>query len=474
MTTVPILQGIYIDESADFYQSYPFNLEPQLVDSGISKGYLRSAPGTTGLASAFGIGPDRGSVNWNGVCYRVMGNRLVSIVDDQIVILGTIEIAGTEPVAMDYSFDLLGIVGGGNLYYWDLTTLTQVTDPDLGTPIDMLWIDGYFMMTDGTYIIVTDLDDPYSIDPLKYGSSEDDPDPIIGLTKVRGEVYALNLYTIENFHNVGGTGFPFERNSGGLIGRGSVATKAKAYISQTFAFVGQGRNERPSVYLAGYGQTNSISTPQIDKLLQGLTSDELAAIQMESRVENNQERLIVHLPDRTAIYIAQVSQAAQTPVWYYIAGGVNADQPYPLRNLCMADGRWIGGSIVDLGSFGFVGVLDDTVSTYFDNIVGWRFDAGLIYNSARGGIVRSLELVGAPGRGPFGVDPTIFMSLTQDGQTFGQEQAIAAGGFGERAKRLQWRPKVHFWNYLGIRFRGANEGIVSFATLEADIEGLGV
>jgi hypothetical protein len=41
----------------------------------------------------------------------------------------------------------------------------------------MLWIDSFFMTTDGTYVIVTELSDPMQVKPLKYGSAEEDPDP---------------------------------------------------------------------------------------------------------------------------------------------------------------------------------------------------------------------------------------------------------------------------------------------------------
>ena len=74
---VPILNGIYSDEAADFRTSYPRNMVPVPKDQGISKGYLRPADGIL----TFGTGPgiDRGAVNWNGICYRVMGNNLVSV-----------------------------------------------------------------------------------------------------------------------------------------------------------------------------------------------------------------------------------------------------------------------------------------------------------------------------------------------------------------------------------------------------------
>jgi hypothetical protein len=109
--------------------------------------------------------------------------------------------------------DTSAIRSSDQLYYWDGTTLTHVTDTDLGPVVDMLWIDGYTMTTDGTSIIVTELNDPTSVLPLKYGSAEEDPDMVTGLIKSRDEAYALGQYTIQVFQNVGGNGFPFAGRS---------------------------------------------------------------------------------------------------------------------------------------------------------------------------------------------------------------------------------------------------------------------
>ena len=80
MVQIPIISGIYASSAPDLRTSYPVNLVPVPKESGISSGYLR--PGD-GLIS-FGTGPgiDRGAINWNGVCYRVMGSSLVSVAAD--------------------------------------------------------------------------------------------------------------------------------------------------------------------------------------------------------------------------------------------------------------------------------------------------------------------------------------------------------------------------------------------------------
>ena len=139
MVAISLLAGIVGTETAEFAQSVPVNLEPIAIENNISKGQLRSAMGA--LPFATGPGIDRGGILWRGICYRVMGTSLVKVMrDGSVVTIG--DVGGGGKVAMDYSFDRLGIASGGKLYYWDGTALVQNTSVNLGLVIDMLWIDG--------------------------------------------------------------------------------------------------------------------------------------------------------------------------------------------------------------------------------------------------------------------------------------------------------------------------------------------
>jgi hypothetical protein len=62
------------------------------------------------------------------------------------------------------------------------------------------------------------------------------------------------------------------------------------------------------------------------------------------------------------------------------------------------------------------------------------------------------------------------MSMTSDSRTWGTERAISAGKAGDRDRNVQWRPRRRFQTYAGLRFRGADAGLMTFATLEIDVE----
>lgn len=462
---IPILRGIYADSVGDFIESYPVNREPVVLNTGLSEGYLRVAPGITGIGT--GPGADRGGVNWNGACYRVMGTKLGAVSAGGLFTeLGDVGSGGQ--CSFDYSFDNLIIASGARLYYWNASAgFRQVTDPDLGSAIDAIWIDGYTMTTDGEFLVVTELNDPMAVDPVKYGSSEEDPDPVLGLLKIRGEVYALNRNTIEVFSNAGGLGFPFVRNSGAQIPFGCVGTHAKSLFVQTFAFVGGARNEALGVYVGESGEAAKISTRQIDKMLAELTDEQASNIVMESRVDDDEQRLLIHLPDKTLVFFSSATRRAQEKIWAIYASGVEAERAYRGRNAVMAYGKWIVGD-----ALGSIGMIDSSVATHFGDTTGWRFDTALLFNEAGRGILSSLTLTGLPGRAPVGVEPRVFMSYSIDGVTYGQEYAISTGSAGQRNKIMQWRKPRRLDSWISIRFRGADDGMAAFARLDAAIEPL--
>ena len=297
---IPIFDGIYADTSPDFRTSYPINMVPVPKVTGISGGYLRPAEGI--IESATGPGISRGAIYWKNLIYSVMGNQLISYEgNDTTENIGTI--TGTNRVTFTYGFTNLAIAADDKLYlYNNVDGLRQVTDSDLGDVIDVVWIDGYFMTTDGQFLVVTELNDPTSVNPLKYGSSESDPDPIVALQVLRNEVYALNEFTIEVFSNRGGEGFPFQRNAGAKIPKGCVGTHANCVFMEQIAFIGSGYNEAPSIYLGLNGRTKKIGTREIDLILQTYTASELKTAFLQEKVEQGHQHLVVQLPRHTLVF----------------------------------------------------------------------------------------------------------------------------------------------------------------------------
>lgn len=455
---IPLLSGIIADSNAEFLASYPVNLEIVAVDNKLAKAEFRATSGVDTVTAGPGI--DRGGINWNETLYRVMGTSLVRVsVDGSVTVIG--DVGGSGPCTFDIAFGHIAIRSGDQLYYWDGTTLTHVTDTDLGPVLDMMWIDGYTMTTDGTSIIVTELSDPTSVLPLKYGSAEEDPDMVTGLIKVQDEAYVLGRHTIQVFQNVGGNGFPFQSVKGASIPVGCVGPNAKCLFADSFAFVGSARNEAIGVYVAGSGSATRISSRAIDDELAKVADP--SQIVLENRTSRAERRLLIHLPDKTLVFLFNASKVLGEAVWYVAHSG--RDEPYRPRHAVQCYGKTYVGD----ASGNLLGELTDTVSTHFGDAVEWRFDIGLVYNEARGGILNAIELIGLPGRAPVGVHGTAWMSMTRDGQSFSVERAIPMGARGQTDHRLQWRPRTNFRNWIGLRFRGYSPAMPGFAACEATI-----
>lgn len=460
---IKILNGIYTDNNADFRASLPHNLMPVAYESGISNGYLRPCSGVTAFGSQVFSGIDRGGTNFLDSHYRVNGNKLYKIFDDGTYVdIGSVG-GGNQKCSLVYSFTHLAIASAGNLYLWDESTFGQVTDTDLGIVKDVIFIDGYFMTTDGEYLVVTDLGDPYSITNTLYEGSIVDPDPIVAIEKIRNEVYAINRYTIEAFYNAGNPGeipiFPFKRIEGSRIMKGAVGTHAVCEFMGMLAFLGGDQKEAPSLYMGINSNANKIASREIDTILQNYTELELSETILETRIDRDYQHLWVHLPDIILVFDFGLTQKLGSPIWFTMDSGI--------KNIYWAYDRWLCGD-----DAGHIGYLDDSVSTRFGEKLDWQFDTQLTYNESRSAIVHDLELVTLSGRTILGIDPTIFMSYSNDGITWSDERMAKAGLIGERDKRIAWRRNGMFKQFRINRFRGNSDTFASFVRLEAQLEGL--
>lgn len=464
---IPILNGIFTDDAPNFRTSYPRNLIPVPKQTGIAAGYLRPADGIVHFGDGPGI--DRGGINWNGICYRVMGTKLVKInANGSYIEIG--DVGGNGQVSLDYSFDYLAIVSSGKLYLYNGSSLTQNTDVDLGTVLDMVWVDGYFMTTDGEFLVVTELGDPFSVNPLKYGSSEVNPDKIKGVLKLRNEVYAINRYTIEVFDNIGGDLFPFQRIDGAHMERGAIGTHAACIFMDSIAFLGGKLNEAPAIWLGSNGNTTKISTREIDQQLSEYTESQLEDVVLETRVDRGHDLLYIHLPNKTIVFDSAASRVLSQNVWFTLTTSIVGDSMYKARNFVYCYGKWL---VADPTSTKH-GYLTDSISSHYGETNGWDFGTMIMYNEGRGAIVHELELVSLTGRVPLGDNPTVWASYSIDGITWSQEKPRRAGVQGDRLKRLTWMRNGMMRNWRIQKFRGTSDTHISMTRLEAKIEPLAV
>jgi hypothetical protein len=462
---IPILSGVYTDAISDVRTSYPINLVPVAGDNGVSGGYLRPHDGI--VSQGTGSAPTRGLYAWleQNILFYVAGTEFGSQAPDGTrTVLGTVADGG--PVRMRNSFERLAIASGGRLYYWDLSTLVEVTDPDLGVCLDVEWLGGYFVSTDGEFIVTTSLLDPTVIRPFDYANPESSPDPLVALLRTRNEINALGRLTIEVFSNVGGDNFPLATIPGAQVQRGVIGTHACCLFLDRIAFLGSGPNEAPSIYLASGGSTEKISTDEVDKLLSLIPESQLANVIVESRTDAAHQYLYVHLPDRTMVFDFAATRAFGKPAWATLMSTLSeTPAAFRARYFCWCYDRW---NVAD-PTTGLYGYLDESVGSHWGDVVRCEVSTNMIYTDGVGGIINMLEIVGMPGRCAATADPRISTAFSTNGRTWSLDESISAGMVGEDRKRLQWRRQGRWSNYRVQRFRWTSEANLSVMRLEATL-----
>ena len=192
-----LIKGDKTSVDTDYRDALPVNMYGVIRDILGAQGYMLCYPGLTSFTTGGGI--DRGG-NYNDrfdAHFRVSGPSLIEIdTDGTVSTLGGV--IGTSQAAMPYSFNTQAVIADGRMFLYDATSgFRQITDGDLGNPIDGVWVDGYYFMTDGEYIYHTDITDEESIDPLKYATAEFMPDPSLGVAKTQDNlVLVFGRYSI--------------------------------------------------------------------------------------------------------------------------------------------------------------------------------------------------------------------------------------------------------------------------------------
>jgi hypothetical protein len=220
--------------------------------------------------------------------------------------------------------------------------------------------------------------------------------------------------------------------------------------------------------MAASGQTQKLSSNEVDEVLGDFTEAELSQVILETRKVKDHEFLYVHLPNQTLVFDGLASQQAGQPVWFILSTSISGLERYRARNFVYCYDKWLCGDT----TFGRVGYLDEDVGSHWGQRVRWECSTPIVYNESNGGIFHELELVALTGRGEFGIDTQIWTDYSTDGLSWSQPRYISVGTRGQTRKRLVWRRQGFMRNFRMQRFQGTTDARISIARLEAQIEPL--
>jgi len=401
-----------------------------------------------------GVGIDRGAL-WNERLqehFRVSGGQLVKVSSSGVSTqLGAV--SGLKTASLPYSFNTQAIITDGRMWLYDKTNgLVEIVDIDLGNPIDGVFIDGYYFLTDGEFIYHTNLANESAIDPLKFATNEFSHDPTLGVEKtVDGKAMVFDRYSINYFINRAKENFAFTRASGRTIKAGIVGTHCKAEMSGAWYIMGGRKEEAVSINVLGVGSYQKVASREVDKIIGAYNEAELTDSILEARVEDGVSYLIVHLPNETLLFNETIAKSAGfESAWTILKSDVLGNKTWRgIHGLFEPRlGKWVYG---DKRS-SKLAILDETSALHFDEISEWILYSPLIHLD--GASIDKLEIETVPGFTTES-DATVFVSLTYDGHVYGTEISVDYGLPGEYDKRFIAYMLGHVPDIVGFKFRGA-------------------
>ncbi|QDP52078.1 MAG: putative packaged DNA stabilization protein [Prokaryotic dsDNA virus sp.] len=448
----------------DYRTNLPVNMTAVIKRIKDSDGYLLSHDGLTSFSDTNGKARG-GTFNERfDKHYRVSGDNFESIdIDGTVTSLGLTP--GDGVCSLAESFNTQAILTDGKLYLWDNASLIQVTDPDLGFPIDITWFRGIYVMTDGQFLFHTDINNEFSINPLKYSSSEFSSDRIIAVARNdENQILAFNRYSTEYFYfnaNAPSGTSVLQVISGKAIKVGIVGTHCKAELDGVFFILGGRKKESPSIHIMSGGSVTPVATREVDKIISKYTEKELSTAVLESRTVDRDMFLIVHLPHETLLYNHSVGKKLGIDsAWSYVKTGVDTDDPWRGK-FGVFDPRvakWIYGDVLE----NKLGYLNDEIASQYDEQVECICYTPIL--SLETFSIDEFDLDTIPGYSAS--DFTSAFSMSYDGITYGEEQWNLISVMGGYNKRYVVRNLGYIRDSFNFKFRFVSDEKMAFSGLK--------
>lgn len=376
-------------------------------------------------------GVDRGAITNKGILYRVVGTTLYQVNSDKThTNLGTIS-GSNRCILGAMGSQIIVVNGSGTVYIWNGTLLTQMTDPNLGSPRSVAVLNNQAIYDAGTGqgFDVSDVGTPETINGLNNASAESDSDDLLRAYAYRESLLLMGTKTIENWWNSGQGNPPFDRIQGAIINIGLGALNSMADNPDYVFFLGS--DFHVHTLTGGSSAVDTIvSTNAMAKQFQGYEtiSDAIGwTMQLEG-----QWFYVLTFPVQNVTWVLPVGGE-----WFqWGSSSVGRIRANSYANI-------YGAHLVFDYQSSVIYELDaETYTDNGENIVRTRQTASL-----HGGLFRadgldfeinSIEVILETGVGLLegqGSDPRLMISVSKDGgKTFGTERFLKCGGLGTRRK----------------------------------------
>tara|TARA_R110002020_G_scaffold467655_1_gene691386 strand:+ start:19655 stop:21064 length:1410 start_codon:yes stop_codon:yes gene_type:complete len=463
---IPLVKGDTYDSTVDYRDSLPVNMYAVMRAIKGTQGYMNQFYGLTKFVD--GVGVDRGGVlvSRTGLegHYRVSGTSFIKVnTNGTTTVLGAV--TGSDQCSFAYSFDNIAIVGNGRLYYYNPTNgFREITDPIIGNPIDIVWADGVFILTDGEGVFHSDVADENLYRALDFSDATFRPDPSLGLgINEDNELLVFGKFTIEPFRNIGAQDFIFRSITSKYLKLGCVGTQARKEMNGFWYVVGRRKETAVGFHQIKSGGEKKLSSREIDKVLAEYDDEQLATVTIDAFTKENVKMILIHLPDKTILFNETIAENhGSDNAFTILKSDTIGDRTYRARNFIF-DGdtnEWIGGDKLNSN----IGYLDETKATHYDEIAEW-----LLYTPIVSGLetasIDELELNTIAGFSPDN-DATVFYSTSETGLIFSQEYTQLYTDNHNYNQRFIIRPRHYVRDDVAFKFRGASRSRMNFSLLK--------
>lgn len=434
LVPINLTGGHYKEKSASLSNQRTRNFWPKAIptEKARSQYVLQSFYGLKTFKSQTG-GADRGMVVNQGNLYKVTDTTLYQVSSDGThTSLGYI--GGSNRCTLRaFGSHIIIVNGGGVVYVWDGTTLTEVTNANLGTPqgAAVLNSQAIYDAGSGQGFDVSDVGDAAEIDGLNNASAESASDALVVPYAFSETLYLLGEETIELWWNSGQGNPPFDKIQGALINIG-IGAKHSIAENPDFIFL-LGADRQFHTLTGGTSAVDTvISTPAMAKELQDYTIvDDCIGWMMQLEGQ----------------YFYTATFPTQDVTWVYPVGGEWFEWGSSIEGRIRANSyvKAFGKHLVGDHDSGNIYELD--AETYTDaghTIPRVRDSApihsGLLRQDGKPFVINELQLflqtgVGLPsGQGS---DPLLEISVSKDGgKTFGTPRMKNIGRSGDTNRKV--------------------------------------
>lgn len=343
-------------------------------------------------------------------------------------------------------------------------SLRVITDYDTdftanGNPKKVRFVDSYFAVTtDEKKWIRSAQNNGLDWTATDFGSAESDPDDIQAIEIDNNNVYIIGTETIEEFDNIGGSGFGFQR-SNIVHTKGTIAPDSVVFTTNGIAFLGNAKNESPAFWTLTDNQLVKISHPGIDNYLNQLSQTELEACFATYYSEAGEFFVCFTFPSRTLCY-------------GFVSGEWHERESSGLKwrvsSVTTAYGTLWAGDVID-GRIGEMSI--DIYDEYGANFVA-QVSSPNFSNQGDRAFYPKIEATMEAGMGNADTpDPVLVYDYSDDGKIFVNPRSRPLGQKGQYNKRTMWRRNGSAPRYRTNRFTFTGKTKRSFLKLEAEIEG---